>query len=45
VAGTSVFAGALALAFFQSYLYAPGNAATITAWVCAFVGFGAAARA
>jgi hypothetical protein len=44
VAGTSVFAGALALAFFQSYLYAPGNAATITAWVCAFAGFGAAAR-
>ena len=27
---------ALVLALFQSYLYAPGNAATLTAWVCAF---------
>jgi hypothetical protein len=45
VAGTAAFAGALALALFQSYLYAPGNAATITAWVCAFVGFGAATAA
>jgi O-antigen ligase len=44
-AAIAAFAGALALALFQSYLYAPGNAATITAWVCAFVGFGAATAA
>ena len=46
-AATASFAGALVLALFQSYLYAPGNAATITAWVCAFAASGigvAAAR-
>jgi hypothetical protein len=32
------------LALFQSYLYAAGNAATITAWVCAFAVSSAAAR-
>ena len=39
----AAFAAALVLALFQSYLYAPGNAATITAWVCAFAVSGAAA--
>ena len=46
-AATASFAGALVLGLFQSYLYAPGNAATIIAWVCAFAASGvgvAAAR-
>ncbi len=42
-AATGSFAAALVLALFQSYLYAPGNAATLTAWVCAFAVSGAAA--
>ena len=42
-AATASFAAALVLALFQSYLYAPGNAATITAWVCAFAASGVAA--
>ncbi|MEP7335537.1 MAG: O-antigen ligase family protein [Actinomycetota bacterium] len=43
VAATAALAAALVLAFFQSYLYAAGNAATIAAWVCAFAATGAAA--
>jgi hypothetical protein len=42
-AATGSFAAALVLALFQSYLYAPGNAATLTAWVCAFAVSGATA--
>jgi len=42
-AATGSFGAALVLALFQSYLYAPGNAATLTAWVCAFAVSGAAA--
>lgn len=42
-AATGSFAAALVLALFQSYLYAAGNAATITAWVCAFAASGVAA--
>jgi O-antigen ligase len=42
-AATASFAAALVLAFFQSYLYAAGNAATITAWVCAFAASAVAA--
>jgi O-antigen ligase len=41
-AAIASFAGALVLALFQSYLYAAGNAATITAWVCAFAASGVA---
>lgn len=43
-AATASFAAALVLALFQSYLFAAGNAATITAWVGAFAvsGFAAA---
>jgi len=44
-AAGAAFAAALVLALFQSYLYAPGNAATIAAWACAFVASGAAAAA
>jgi O-antigen ligase len=42
-AATASFAAALVLALFQSYLYAAGNAATITAWICAFAVSGVAA--
>jgi hypothetical protein len=41
-AATAAFAAALVLALFQSYLFAAGNAATITAWVCAFAASGVA---
>ena len=42
-AATASFAAALVLALFQSYLYAAGNAATISAWICAFAASGVAA--
>lgn len=44
-AGTAVFVAALVLAFFQSYLYAAGNAATLIAWVGAFAVSGAVVAA
>ncbi len=44
-AASASFAGALVLGLFQSYLYAPGNAATIIAWVCAFAASGVGAAA
>jgi hypothetical protein len=37
------FAGGLALALFQSYVYAPGNNATVALWLSGFLGAGAAA--
>ena len=42
-AAAASFGAALVLAFFQSYIYAAGNAATAAAWVCGFAVLAAAA--
>jgi hypothetical protein len=44
-AAAASFVAALVLAFFQSYLYAAGNAATAAAWICGFAAVAARARA
>ena len=41
---TAVVCAGLVLAVVQSYLYAAGNNATLTVWLCAFLGLALAAR-
>jgi hypothetical protein len=40
-AAAAAFVGGLVLALFQSYLYAPGNNATVALWICGFLGLAA----
>jgi hypothetical protein len=42
-AGAAAFVAGLVLALFQSYIYAPGNNATVAVWICGFLALTAAA--
>jgi hypothetical protein len=42
-AAVGAFVAGLVLALFQSYVYAPGNNATVALWVCGFLALAAAA--